>query len=204
MKTFPHLIVCNECDTVYRRPCLAPGDTSRCEECGATVYGASHLNVDCRLALTVAAAVVYMIANVCPVIRIGLRGQHIEATLWQSAAALAHGTAAPVAVPTAMSVIGVPFLQIALLGWVLVYARSGRRAPGFTTAMRLLVALRPWSMVEVALLGILVSVVKLSGFLEVAPGAGVWAVAALMMLITLIAHRDIEQLWELTEGGARA
>ncbi|TDN58945.1 paraquat-inducible protein A [Paraburkholderia sp. BL10I2N1] len=204
MKTYSHLIVCNECDTVYRRPSLTPGETARCNECRATLDRASHFNVDHWLALTVAAAIVYVIANVCPVIRIGLRSQHNEATIWQSVAALEHGAAAPIAVPAAMSVIGVPFLQIALLGWVLAYARSGRRAPGFAAAMRLLVALRPWSMVEVALFGILVSVVKLSGFMEVTPGAGAWAMAALMTLITLVTHRDIEQLWDLTEGGARA
>ncbi|RDJ98436.1 paraquat-inducible protein A [Paraburkholderia lacunae] len=197
MKTYSDLIVCNGCDTVYRRPSLARGETARCDECHATLHGAIRLDVDRWLALTVAAAIVYLIANVCPVIRIGLRSQHNEATLWQSAAALAHSAAAPIAVPIAMSVIVVPLLQIALLGWTLAYARAGRRAPGFATAMRLLVALGPWNMIEVALLGVLVSVVKLSGFMEVTPAIGLWAMAALMMLITLITQRDVRHLWDL-------
>jgi paraquat-inducible protein A len=65
--------------------------------------------------------------------------------------------------------------------------------------MRLLAALRPWSMVEVCLLGILVAVVKLSNFLQVTPGAGLWATAGLMVLIMLIANRNTQRLWELTE-----
>lgn len=203
MRTFPHLIVCRDCDTVYRRPRLAPGDTARCETCEATLHGARHPNVDGWLALTVTAGIVFAIANVCPLIRVDLHGLHSEATLWQSVMALAHGASAPIAVPTALAVVVVPFLQIALLAWVLAYARAGRQAPGFATAMRLLAALQPWSMVEVALLGVLVSIVKLSGVLKVVPGVGIWAMAASMVLITLIARSDLQQLWDLTERGAQ-
>ncbi|GGI53368.1 paraquat-inducible protein A [Oxalicibacterium solurbis] len=163
------------------------------------LYRANRLTVDRWLALTVAAAIVFVIANAYPVVRISLQGQHNEATLWQSAAALAHGPIALIAVPTALSIIVVPFMQISLLAWVLGYARIGRRAPGFAQAMRMLVTLRPWSMIEVGLLGILVAIIKLSSFLQVAPGAGIWATAGLMILITLIANRDIHWLWELTE-----
>lgn len=146
-----------------------------------------------------AAAILFIIANVYPVIRISLHGLHKEATLWQSAAALAHGAAAPIAVPTALSIILVPAMQISLLAWVLVYANFGRRAPGFAQVLRALNALRPWSMIEVALLGILVAVIKLSSFVQVVPGAGIWATAGLMVLITLIANRDTHWLWELTD-----
>ena len=55
-------------------------------------------------------------------------------------------------------------------------------------------------MVEVCLLGMLVASIKLSHLLQVIPGAGIWATAALMVLITLIANRDIHRLWELTES----
>lgn len=199
MKNFPDLIVCEHCDSVYRRRHLAPAEVARCARCAAVLYRANRLTVDRWLALTVAAAIVFVIANACPVVRISLQGLHNEATLWQSAAALAHGPIALIAVPTALSIIVVPFMQISLLAWVLGYARIGRRAPGFAQAMRMLVALRPWSMIEVGLLGILVAIIKLSSFLQVAPGAGIWATAVLMVLITLIANRDIHWLWELTK-----
>lgn len=199
MKIFPKLVVCEHCDSVYRRRAVAPGEAARCMHCTSVLYRASRLDIDRWLALTIAAAIVFVIANVCPVIRISFQGLHNEATLWQAAMALAHGPVAPIAVPTALSIIVVPFLQIVLLAWVLLFARLGRRAPGFAQTMRMLAALRPWSMVEVCLLGILVSVIKLSSFLQVAAGAGIWAMAGLMVLITLIANRDTHWLWELTE-----
>ena len=199
MKTFPELVACEHCDSVYRRPVLAPGEIARCERCAAILFRARRLDIDGWLALTIAAAIAFIIANVCPVVLVNLQGQHNAATLWQSTAALAQGAAAPIAVPAALAIIVVPFLQISLLAWLLLHARAGRRAPGFALAMRVIVGLRPWSMLEVGLLGILVAVIKLSSSLEVAPGAGVWAMAALMVLVTVIANRDVHRLWILTE-----
>ncbi len=201
MKTYPNLVACEHCDSVYRRPVLAPGEIARCEQCAAILFRARRLNIDSWLALTIAAAIAFVIANVCPVVLVNLQGQHNAATLWQSTAALAQGAAAPIALPAALAIIVVPFLQISLLAWLLIHARAGRRAPGFAPAMRMIVGLRIWSMVEVGLLGILVAVIKLSSSLQVAPGVGVWAMAALMILITVIANRDVHRLWEMTERG---
>ncbi|MDR1709343.1 MAG: paraquat-inducible protein A, partial [Candidatus Accumulibacter sp.] len=89
MKTFPDLIVCEYCDSVYRRRALGAGEVARCGRCGAGLYRAGALDVDGWLALTLAAAIAFVIANVCPVVRIGLQGAHNEATLWAAAAALA-------------------------------------------------------------------------------------------------------------------
>jgi paraquat-inducible protein A len=199
MKTFSDLIVCEHCDSVYRRRPLSPGEAARCSRCDAILYRARRLDIDHWLALTLAAAIVFVIANVCPVIRISLQGLHNDATLWDSALVLAHGPITLIALPFALSIIVIPFVQIGLLAWVLIPARMGRRAPGFAWAMRALAALRPWSMVEVCLLGILVAVIKLSHLLQVAPGAGLWATAGLVVLIPLIANQDIHRLWELTE-----
>lgn len=199
-QSFTNLVACEHCDTLYTRTPLAAGEVARCGQCDAVLYRASRLDVDRWLALTVAAAIAFVIANVSPVVKISLQGLHSQATLWQSAAALAQGPSAPIAVPTALAIIVVPFMQISLLLWVLGYARSGRRAPGFRLAMRLIGGLRPWSMVEVALLGILVSVIKLTSMVDVAPGAGIWATAALMILITIVASRDVHWLWDFTAG----
>jgi len=197
MHTYPQLIVCEHCDSVYRRPVLEKGARARCGCCGAALDGAGHFEADSALALTVAAATAFVIANLCPVIGISLQGVSREATLWQAVAALAHGVVAPIAVPAGLVLIGVPGLQIALLLWLLAHARAGRRAPGFVYAMRWLGWLRPWSMVEVGMLGILVAVIKLAGTVHVVPGAGLWATAALMLLLPLTAGRDVHALWRL-------
>jgi paraquat-inducible protein A len=162
------------------------------------MYRASRWSQETWFALTVAAAILYAIANACPVVVISFGGLHDQATLWQSALALAHGAAAPIAVPAALFIVIVPGLQIALLVWVLAFARARRAAPALIPLLRLWVALRSWSMMEVCMLGILVSAIKLSSFLQVAAGPGLWAAAGLTVLMTLIAGYDTRPLWLLT------
>jgi paraquat-inducible protein A len=193
------LVICEHCDAVYQRRALARGQVASCTNCLSVIYQAQDLNVRQRLALSVTAAIAFLIANICPVITINLHGLESHTTMWQAALALAQGDAAPIAVPTAAVAVLVPLLQIVILIWVLAFARSGQRAPGFAPAMKMLNVLRPWSMVEVCVLGILVAVIKLSSLVQVYPGAGVWATAVLMVLMTLIAGRDVSQLWTLTQ-----
>jgi paraquat-inducible protein A len=200
MKTYPHFVVCGQCDSVYKRRAGRVGDEARCATCGALLYRGGHVDLDSWLALTIAAAICFAIANLSPVIRLSLESLHNDATLWQAARALANGPAGPMAVPLALSIIVVPTLQIGLLGWALAFARTGRRAPGFALALRMLVALRPWSMVEVGLLGILVAAIKLSSYMHVLPTPGLWATGASMVLLTMITHRDLRVLWDATEA----
>jgi paraquat-inducible protein A len=199
MNIYPQLVACEHCDSVYRRCTLAAGEVARCRRCDAVLARANPLDVDRWLALTVTTAVVFLIANVCPIVRISLNGMHRQATLWEFAWALAQGSVAPLAIVAGLVMILVPLAQIVLLSWVLSYARVGRRAPGFARALRTLACLRPWSMVEVAIFGILVAIIKLVSLVEVTLGAGVWATAVLMVLLTVIAHRDLSALWDQTE-----
>ena len=46
MKTFSQLIVCEHCDSVYRRRALAPGEVARCARCAMPLYRASRLDAD--------------------------------------------------------------------------------------------------------------------------------------------------------------
>src|ERR1700678_708596 len=148
MQTYPALIACVNCDTISERPALARGQQACCAACGAVLLR-SGLNVRQLLALALAAAVVFVIANVYPVIGIGLYGEHHRTTLLGSALSLADSRAAPIAIVVVMAIVVLPALQIAVLCWLLLFARAGRRAPLFGVLMRAWEQLNPWSMVEV-------------------------------------------------------
>ena len=53
----PHLIACPDCDALYRRRPLRPGERARCSRCGAVLYRASRLSIDQMLALVLTALV---------------------------------------------------------------------------------------------------------------------------------------------------
>ncbi|TWI55622.1 paraquat-inducible protein A [Pseudomonas duriflava] len=196
-------IICEHCDSVYLRTLLAKGESAHCIRCSALLERGRRFNIEQLLALTVAAAILFVFANVFPVIHISLQGLSNEATLWQSVEALAQGRITMIALVAGIAIILAPLLQILLLGWVLGHAYAGQIAPGFKLCMRSLEHLRPWSMLEVCLLGILVSIVKLAGMLHVSPGMGLWAMAMLTVLILLIAGKDIRRLWDDLEVTSR-
>lgn len=190
------LLICEHCDSVYQRAELTRRQTAHCRRCGALLERGRRLNSDQLLALTVAAAILFVFANTFPIMSISMQGLSNDATLWATVEALAEGRITLIALVTGLSIIFAPALQIILLAWVLVYARSGRMAPGFRLCMRTLEHLRPWSMLEVCLLGILVAIIKLAGMLEVHPGVGLWAMSMLTVLIILIGGRDVRDLWD--------
>lgn len=158
------------------------------------------MSVQSLFALSISTAILFVFANLFPVISISMQGLSNAATLWQSVQALAQGRITPIAVVAGLTIILVPMLQIVLLCWVLAFANAGRTAPGFKACMRTLEQLRPWSMLEVCLLGILVAIIKLAGMLNVHPGLGLWALGVLNVLLILISGKDIRRLWEDLEG----
>jgi paraquat-inducible protein A len=192
----PDWIICEHCDSVYHRRPLAKGEAARCIRCDAVIERSRRFNVEQLFALTLAAAIMFIFANAFPIMHISLQGLSNEATLWESVQALAQGRITLIALVAGLAIIFAPLFQILLLGWVLGYAYVGEIAPGFRACMRALEHLRPWSMLEVCLLGILVAIIKLAGMLNVSPGIGLWAMAMLTVLIILIAGRDIRYLWD--------
>ena len=199
MQIHPALIACINCDTISERPALARGEQASCAACGSVLLR-SWLSVQQLLALALAAALLFLIANLYPVIGISLSGEHHATTLLGSVLSLADSSPAPIAIVVALALIVLPALQIALLCWLLLFAQAGRRAPLFNPLMRAWESMHPWSMVEVGFLAALVSVVKLKGFLHVEIGVGMWAMAALTILLMAVVHRDIRSLWSELEG----
>lgn len=190
------LIICEHCDAVYEPVVLVARQKASCVRCGAVVQRYNGLTVEKRLALSITAAVLWAFANLYPVMSIRLQGLSNSATLWDSIVALSQGPIAFIALVTAVAIIVAPAFQLTLLIWVLGHAYANRRAPGFNLCMRGLETLRPWSMLEVCLLGALVAVIKLAGILDVLPGIGLFALAALSLLIIRIAGRDVRDLWD--------
>ena len=58
---------------------------------------------------------------------------------------------------------------------------------------------RPWSMTEVFLLGALVAIVKLSGWVHVTPGVGIWGLASLTILLTILSLVEPKSWWSLLQ-----
>ena len=189
-------IVCEECDAVYRARPLASDAVLRCRRCGATLARGHALPLDGQLALTLGALAVFLIGSLSPIVTLELKGNHSQATLLEATRLTWESGAHVVAVLSLLTAFVFPLLVIVLRLWVMVPLVLRRPVPLLAPAMRSLNWVLRWSMVEVFMLGVLVSLVKLAHLASAVPGVALWSFGALMLLMAaLAASFDPRRLW---------
>lgn len=190
------LVGCHHCDEVVEEPDVPDGGAAICPRCGGTLFRRQRRTVEYTLALASASAILFIVANVYPFLSFEMQGQVTETTLVSGTAALwAQGRYA-VAVLVFGTTILAPALEIGLLLYVLAPIHFHRRAPGSILAFTWVERFRPWSMMEVFLIGIFVAVVKLADMAEIIPGIALFAFVLLIpVLAGAAAFLDPEIVW---------
>ncbi len=196
------LAICDHCDAVYRRRAIARGEIARCQRCDSELYRNRRVDIDLMLALTATSLVVLILANIYPIITVTMQGTQSEPTLWGAILISYDLGVAFVALIAALTVFLFPLMQLLLFLHVLLPLRFGERVGGFKFAMHALRAMQPWSMVEVFVLGALVSVVKLSNLFDVQPRIGFWGFGLLTVLLTVLNSFNLHALWDIAEERA--
>lgn len=192
-----HLIACHECDRMFRRPPLSDGLNVRCSRC-ASDLGSAHSarpTLDSTSALAVAALITLVIAQCFPIIALNAQGMTSQATLFDAVSSLWAGQMRVVAAVVFFTTTLFPSMELLALLYVLLPLRAGTVPPGFRHVIRFLQWLRPWGMIEVFMLGVLVTTVKMISLARVIPGAGLFAFGALTVLLALVSRFDPHRLW---------
>ncbi|TAL88108.1 MAG: paraquat-inducible protein A [Candidimonas sp.] len=193
------LIACPHCAQLHQRIPIAKGASAACLRCGYVLYRQSALPLKGWLALTLAALIVFAMANYFPIATLAANGRQINATLpnaliltWQQGRPL-------VALMTGLFGFALPLTQLLFLFWAMHAIILQRLPADFHWGMRVLHVLSSWCMVPVLLLGILVAIVKLSGLAQVEPGPGLWAFGVLAVLLTALSRVTAQRLWRMAE-----
>lgn len=182
------LIACPECDLLQHEVNLPARGAALCRRCGAELYHNSPNGLDRTLAFTLCGMILYCLANLLPLIEIELRGNYSTTTLFGAVQALYNQKLEPVAALVFVTTILVPGLELICMLYILLPLRIGVVARGFPLVFRLIQVLHPWGMVEVFMLGVLVSVVRLWSFATVVPGIALWSFAGLMLMFAAVAQ----------------
>src|SRR5213594_4155216 len=183
------LIACHECDLLQREIVLPPGGTACCSRCGAVLYRNTPDSLDRTLAFTVGAAVLFILANVFPVVGLEAQGNRTSTTLFGTVRTLHDQGMTSVAVLVFVTAILMPALDIGAMLYMLLPIRLGVVPKGLPAMFRLVQTVRPWGMVEVFMLGTLVSLAKLSHIAAVRPGIALWSFGMLMFLVAAAGRR---------------
>ncbi|MDY7579630.1 paraquat-inducible protein A [Herbaspirillum sp. RTI4] len=199
MEELPDILVCEECDAAYRRITLRPHEVSRCLRCNAELDRHVGDWVGRIFPLTLASLVLLLLANCFPIIELELNGLRSQTTLIGAVMMLAREGRPLVATLVLVTTLLFPLLQMLILAYLLAPSSQQRRPPGFAWLLRVVQDLRPWGMIEVFLLGILVALVKLLKIATVIPGVALWAFAALTVLLAAIVSLSPHYFWRWVE-----
>jgi len=194
------IVSCDTCGLVQSVPPLAAGTAAECVRCGSFVSaGRSTRSLEVTAALSLAALILYVPANIYPILKMHFHGTYSESTIWDGIVKLVDYNEWMVAVIVFLASMVVPLIKLAGLFSLVVTARMGwgRRLRSRTQLYKLIDAIGPWAMLDVFLLAILVSLVQLSGWARVLPGPGLLAFTAVVVL-TMFASAafDPKLIWE--------
>jgi len=196
----PSVIVCPACDLAHRRTAEPAQGRSRCVRCRALLQRPENASIDTAIALAVCALVLLLLSNAYPLVALHANGSTREATLIGAAGGLYSQGFKALAGFVLLTTVVAPLAQVATLLYLLIPLRLRRHARGEGLLFRLLTRARPWTFVEVFMLGALVAIVRLSAFARVVPGVALWSCALLMLsLSALTSHTAPGQFWRWVE-----
>jgi paraquat-inducible protein A len=195
------LVACHDCDLLHQLGPLRDGATARCRRCGSVLRRRREHGIERTLALAIAAAVLFAVANAFPFLSFDMKGQVTQTTLASGVRTLWEQHTPEIAALVLVTSILAPAFQIALLLYVLLPLHWGRLPWRLASAFRLLRRVQPWSMMEVFLIGIVVAVTKLMDMAEVIPGPSLFAFVALIVALAgAMASFDPAAVWERLEA----
>lgn len=194
------LIACHECDLLHQRQPLPSGGTARCIRCGAKLYSRKRNSLDRVLALTIAGLVLFCVANAYPFLTFRLEAQVQETTLISGVIELYNQGMWIVAGVVLLTSILMPLLELTGMLYVLLPLKFNLRSWKLPLFFRLVRSFKPWGMMEVFMLGILVAFVKLAKMATLIPGIALYAFMVLIFVLAAsAASLDPHIVWDRSE-----
>lgn len=192
-------VACRVCGQLHALPPLQNGTVAKCVRCGSRIARRTTGSLHFTAALSLAALLLYWPANTLPILRIELHGAASDNTAWQGAVRLLEDGDYVIAVIVFSASIFIPLLKI--LGLIFIVMTTWFRFSGArmlrTWTFRAIELIGRWAMLDVFVVAILVSLVKLSGLATVIPGRGLLAFCGVVWFTLLAsASFDPQMIWE--------
>jgi paraquat-inducible protein A len=198
------LISCHDCGKLHRRPPLAPRQKARCVRCRSVLYRGVGSDANRMAALVLGAAFTFLIAQLSPIVALEVNGQRASATLLGAIHVLWNENMQVVAAIVFLCTMLLPAVELGCLLYVTLSLRAGLQPPGLHRLLRAVRAARHWGMTEVLMIGILITVVKMTSLAQVEPRPGLFAFGALTLMLAIVTAYDPRILWNLADEQARA
>jgi len=194
-------VACPDCDALYTAPVIREGERVLCPRCGANLLSRRTDAVHRATALVFSAAFFFCLANAFPFLTLRADYRESDMLLMGGVSGLEAQGFTVLAAMVGLFTLAAPALLIGTLLYVLVPLLHERRLPGAIRLCRVVHEARRWNMVEVFLVGVLVSLLKLGKLATLTLGTSFWAFVALIIcLAAALATIDHRELWAKLEA----
>lgn len=193
-------IACLHCDLMLPRPVLSEGERAGCPRCGAHLMAVPRDGLSRSFAFAMSSVVFLVIAVSFPFLTMKVGGFENQMTLPQAALELYRYDMVALSVVVIAGVLLIPSAIVALTLALISGLMRGRPAPWLAPAGRLIFGLGTWSMVEVFVIGVIVSLVKLVHLATIVLGIAFWSYAVFGVCLTAaLASLDRVYIWDEIE-----
>ena len=196
----PERCACIHCDLPLTIGELSGGQRALCPRCGQVMSACTRDALQRALAFATAAIVLLILANAFPFLSLKAKGLESVMTIPATAAELHRDGYTALAVLVIGVIVAIPAVILGVVLALVVPLHQGRNVPWLVPAGRLIYLLSPWSMVEVFVIGVIVSLVKIHHMATVVIGLSFWAyIAFSLCFAATLASLDRLQVWREIE-----
>ena len=178
-----HLRECHDCGSIQRLPEMPPDARAACPRCDAVLRHTRADPFTVPLALNVTALILFAVGSLFTLMSVNTGGQFRDASLVTGPEQLVGFGFWELSVVVLATTMLAPLARIACMIVVLGGLRLRYRPRGVRALFAWVEYLRPWSMVEIFLLGLFVAFVRLSSLVHLDPGPAVLALAAFTIVV---------------------
>lgn len=189
---------CHDCDLLIARTRLKKGQSLNCPRCHAKLFHARLNPIERGLALAITSLILFLPANLLPILSLSIFGQQQSETIIQSVLSLYDGGLAIVAAVVLIFAVLIPGLQILLLTYITACLQFSINGHYLRQSLNLYHTLHGWGMLEIYMIGTLIAVIKLKDIANLEPGLGLYCLAGLIFTTCLTNSLfDIQQAWQV-------
>ena len=168
--------------------------------CRSVLYRGIHSDASRMAAIVLAALIVFLIAQCFPIVELEVNGNVSRATLLGSILVLWQEHMPLVAAAVFLFTILLPAVELLSLLHVTLALSLGHKPKSFNLLLYAVYLARRWGMTEVLMIGILITIVKMTSLATVVLQPGLFAFAALTLMLAVVVSFDPGILWNLGDA----
>ncbi|GAA0832798.1 MULTISPECIES: paraquat-inducible protein A [Marinomonas] len=181
---------------------LVADELGHCGRCGHKTHSRKPASVQMTIALLIAALLMYLPANLLPIMDTTFFGVSEPSTILGGVFQLWGMGSYPIAIIILLASVFIPIAKILSLGWLCWQLRfSSRHSTTQKLKLyRLTECVGRWSMIDIFVVATLTGLVQMGGLMSVVPGAAALSFAGVVILTMLAAMSyDSRLLWDQEE-----